>query len=97
MKKVVNGKLYDTQTANCYFLWREDHYEDSWTEETLCKKTNGEFFLARYYHGVENEFNEEVKADFAYIHPLKIGEAKIIAEIYLSGETYMELFGAVSE
>ena len=37
MKKVVNGKLYDTQTANCYFLWREDHFEDSWTEETLCK------------------------------------------------------------
>lgn len=101
MKKIINGKKYDTETASeiwCY--WNglsitDFHYK----KERLYKKKTGEFFLygeggglsgyARHY-GDGWGFGEK-------IIPLTENEAKEWAEEHLDGDDYEKIFGEVEE
>ena len=99
MKKVINGRMYDTDTAE--LLGRVTIGEPrNWDfkEECLYRKKNGEYFF---------RFDGEVFSDsLAHIYPHMFGErivptiekwAKRWAEENLDGDKYVELFGEVAE
>ncbi len=52
MKKIINGKRYDTDTAEAVGYWDSKVGKSSfrWYEETLYQKRGGEFFLYGYGH-----------------------------------------------
>lgn len=101
MKKIINSKLYDTETAKEMgqdsYLYPRDF--GHWVE-TLYKKRTGEFFL----HGVggpaskyaescgQNQWSGGEK-----IIPLTYEAARAWAEEHLDADDYQEIFGAVSE
>lgn len=101
MKKIINGKRYDTNTAQkmgaFYHLDRRDfHY--FW--ETLYRKTTGEYFLygeggpaSKYAETVGmNEWSGGEK-----IMPLTVDAAKKWAEDHLDADEYEKIFGEVDE
>jgi hypothetical protein len=48
MKRVINGKLYNTETAEAVFENESRHYRSDfkWFEETLYKTKKGAWFIA---------------------------------------------------
>ncbi len=92
MKKVINGKLYDTDTAK--FLGDFDNgkftNDFSYLYEGLYQKRTGEHFLhcvggeLTTYHG-------------SLIKPLTYEEAKKWAEEHLTGDEYVAIFGEPGE
>lgn len=101
MKKIIEGKMYDTETAkemgSDSYLYPRDFKH--WVE-TLYKKRTGEFFL----HGIggpaskyaescgQNQWSGGQK-----IIPLSYEAARSWAEEHLDADDYQEIFGAVSE
>ena len=102
MKKVIRGRVYDTETAQEIGSTcgggensRDFHY---W-EETLYKKKTGEYFLhcfggamSQYgvWHGNSGGSGEHIK-------PLSYEEAKDWAEEALDGDDYIAEFGDPEE
>lgn len=101
MKKIINGRRYDTQTAKLvgYTSYSTPGDFNYWWEG-LYRKRTGEFFLqgeggpmSKYSeHLSENEWTGGQK-----IIPLSLKEAQEWVERYLDADTYEELFGRVSE
>lgn len=102
MKKIINGKKYDTETAKkvgCAYssVSRRDF---SFWEEELYKKKTGEFFLygsggpaSRYSKAVDmNTWSGDER-----IIPLTEDKAKKWCEKNLDVEEYEEVFGEVKE
>lgn len=97
MKKVINGRMYDTDTA------KEIGYQCSnitdqldGIQETLYRKRTGEFFLhgdggarTKYAHQTEGGGWCGGEA----IVPLSYERAREWAEDYLSAEDYEKIFG----
>ena len=100
MIKIISGKKYDTDTAECVAT-NEEMPEDSlkYVVESLYRKTNGEYFLygkggpkSRYVHWISsNSYTSGSE-----IIPLTEEEAKSWAEV-LPGEKYIDVFGDVEE
>ena len=102
MKKIINGKLYDTETAK---LLGSDSYPGGprdfhyWCEELYQKRT-GEFFLygeggpmSRYAQSCgQNEWSGGEK-----IIPLNYKAAAEWAEEHLDADDYQKIFGEISE
>ena len=102
MKKIINGKLYDTDTAKelgSYSnggSWRDfSHFE-----ETLYRKITGEYFL----HGEGGPMTHYAVAEGQNswsggerIMPMSYDEAAAWAEKHLDADRYMEIFGPVPE
>ena len=101
MKKVIDGKRYDTGTAkkmgaDGYSNRRDFNY---WYE-TLYRKSTGEFFLygeggpaSKYAETIgQNEWSGGEK-----IIPLTIESAKKWAEDHLDADEYEAIFGEVEE
>ena len=100
MKKIIDGKMYNTETAEK--IWHYDNGETGfdWCEETLYQKKTGEFFLygeggarSRYAESAGNGF----WGSGSRIIPLREDEARAWAEGCLTGEEYEEIFGEVEE
>lgn len=102
MKKVLNGKLYDTNTAKCVGSWDNGLYGRDFNRlsEDLYRKRTGEFFLhgsggplTQYaeWHG-DNE-----RSGGERIIPLSLEAAQEWAEERLTGEEYEAIFGEVEE
>ena len=102
MKKIINGKKYDTETATEIATTgsggsRRDFY---WWEETLYKKKNGEYFLvgeggpASQYAVIvgTNEWSGDTQ-----LIPFTLEEAKKWAEDAMDGDAYEAEFGEVEE
>ncbi|MDD6445059.1 MAG: hypothetical protein PUF81_04360 [Lachnospiraceae bacterium] len=101
MKKIINGKKYDTETAECMGSWENGygHNDFKSVEESLYRKKTGEFFL--YGEGGAMSIYAESYGDTTCggekIIPLTEDEAKEWAENHLDGDTYEDIFGPVEE
>lgn len=101
MKKIINGKRYDTDTAK---EMGHDSYSNPsdfnhW-EEILYRKNTGEFFLygaggARSRYAVSTGQNWWSSGE--KIIPLTLDAAKSWCEEHLDADAYEEIFGAVTE
>ena len=102
MKKIINGKKYDTSTAlRIGNFWNGLSDGDfSSLSETLYKKKTGEFFLhgeggamSRYSRSV----GQNTWSGGSAIVPISAEEAKEWAEANLSSDEYETAFGQVEE
>jgi hypothetical protein len=101
MKKVINGSLYNTDTANCIGSWSNNlPYNDfGWCEESLYRTKSGKYFL----HGEGGAMSiycvhsGNSTSGGEMIKPLSLPEASQWAEECLSGEEYIAEFHAVGE
>jgi len=102
MKKVINGKLYDTEKAQRLASWEniQDVRSFNHMEETLYRKRTGEFFLhgegeARTRYARQYESNMWGHGE--EIVPLTVQAAQKWAEEHLDGDEYEKIFGTVDE
>lgn len=102
MKKIINGKKYDTETAKELACWGN---AGSWSDfshfaETLYQKRTGEFFLYGE-GGPASRYAEQVEQNSwsggEQIIPLDYKAAQEWAEEHLSGDAYEDIFGEVEE
>ena len=99
MKKIINGRLYDTATARMLGLDGGGDGFKVWHEELYQKRT-GEFFLfgqggpmTKYAVAVgDNSWSGGEK-----IIPLSLAAAREWAEAHLGADEYGEIFGMPSE
>lgn len=102
MKKIINGKVYDTDTAKKMASWSDGLSFRDFThvEEILYQKRTGEFFIhgaggpaSRYAVPTgQNSWSGGEK-----IIPLTWNSAREWAEEHLDADDYEEIFGEVSE
>ena len=102
MKKIINGKSYNTESAELVAEWSNNlTYRDfGWVEENLYRKRTGEYFL--YGAGGPNSRYAEASGSNSWssgerIMPLTYKEAIKWAEDHLDGDEYESIFGAVVE
>ena len=101
MKKIINGKKYDTDTAKAVGTWDNGRSgrDFSHCAETLYRKRTGEYFL----YGVGgpmskySQSNGNTTSGGEDIRPLTEAEARKWAEEKLTAGEYEEIFGEVEE
>lgn len=83
MKKIINGKVYNTDTAREVGIWTNtwDHHSWTYEHESLYRKRTGEYFL----------FGEGRPI------PLSPAKAREWAEKHLSADEYEAAFGLPDE
>lgn len=97
MKKVINGKRYDTETAEFIGKW-ENIYNSAdlqYESEELYKKKTGEFFMYGSGGPASNyavQTGTNSWSGSCKITPITEDEAKKWVEKYLDGDTYENLF-----
>lgn len=102
MKKIINGKVYDTTTAELLGSWSSPGSVTNFSHfsESIYRKRTGEFFLhgeggpaSRYAVQIEqNSWRGGEK-----ITPLSWDDARSWVESHLNSEDYERIFGPVSE
>lgn len=102
MKKVINGKLYDTDTARMLGAWEStwDVRDFDYVSETLYIKRTGEYFL----HGEGGPSSKYARttgqnswSSGAEIMPLSAAAAREWAEDHLDADKYAAIFGVPDE
>ena len=102
MKKIINGRMYDTKTADKIQEWNNGLYGDDFRtcKENLYKKTTGEYFifgkggaLSKYSIPCGNNSS----SGSSDIIPLTEDEAKNWMETKGDPDAYLEEFGEVPE
>lgn len=103
MKEIINGKLYNTETANEIAVWSNndsDYSDFRCIEETLYQKKNGEFFLAAY-GGALTKYRRSCGNNSwsgnTLIFPFSDGETKEWLAKHSFVTSYIQLFGEVEE
>lgn len=101
MKKIINGKRYDTETAELCGSHEYGYPGDfNHVSEELYQKRTGEFFL-HGEGGANSKYREEVSMNTwtggEKIIPLTDDEAKEWTEKYLGAEEYEKLFTVMEE
>lgn len=101
MKKIINGRRYDTDTAKEMGYYTYSNRTDfHFFEETLYRKNTGEFFL-HGYGGVATKYAEAVGQNGwragERIMPMSLEEAQEWAEEHLDADEYEKIFGSVEE
>lgn len=102
MKRIINGRSYDTNTATKLAEWSSGEFVNDlhYSAETLYKKKTGEFFIygeggamSRYATALgDNRWGAGER-----IMPMSESEAREWAEEHLSGDEYESIFGVVEE
>lgn len=101
MRKIINGKKYDTDTAKMLGEDSNGYPTDfNYEREELYKKKTGEFFL--YGTGGANSKYAVSNGDNSYsggdrITPIDEERAKKWCEAHLSVDEYEEIWGEVEE
>ena len=101
MKRIINGKKYDTDTAKILGSAGYSHPGDfSFWAERLYRKRTGEFFL----HGIGGPMSRYARRigpdewiGGEEIRPLSLEEAQKWAEENLEAEEFEKVFGEVEE
>ena len=101
MKKVIAGKVYNTQTAECVgeMSWGSTRGFTDCNEE-LYRKRTGEFFLHGYGGGMSKYAKSVGQNSWGWgeaIIPMTLEEAKAWAEEHLDGDEYEKIFGIIEE
>lgn len=102
MKKIINGRKYDTDTANTIAEWDNGRgvNDFKYELETLFLKRNGEYFLFGE-GGAMSKYAQNMGDNSwsggAAIIPLSYESARQWAEKHLDADDYEEAFGEVSE
>lgn len=101
MKKIINGKLYNTETAKKLAEFSNDCIcsDFRYFEESLYRKRTGEYFLygfggplTSYAKKLENGYRSGCA-----IRPLTEAEACEWAEDHISADAYINIFGDIEE
>jgi hypothetical protein len=102
MKKIINGKMYNTETAEEVGFWSNNYsYNDfRYCEESLYRKKTGEYFL--YGSGgamtkYATSCGDDWRGSGEEIKPMTETEAMKWAEKHLDADEYEEIFGEVEE
>jgi len=101
MKKIINGLLYNTETAKLVGTWDNGYNpgDFNYCEESLYRKRTGEYFVYGYggamskyakWHGNSGGEGEEIR-------PYTAQEAKEWAEEHLTAEEYIAEFSEPEE
>ena len=101
MKKIIKGKLYDTDTASRVAEWETptSTSDFKFCRETLYRKRTGEYFL----HGEGGALSRYAKHDYdgmtcgEGILPLAYDTARGWAEQYMDVDAYQDEFGPAAE
>ena len=102
MKKIIDGKKYDTDTAKEVGYYSSSYARNDFHfyEETLYLKKSGEYFL----HGEGNAMSRYARATGMHgwdpgerIMPLTYDDARQWAEEHMDADDYEEVFGEVPE
>lgn len=102
MKKIINGRKYDTETAQRIGYrsngggWRDFSH----VEESLYRKRTGEFFIhgeGGPMTGYARSTGQNSWSGGEDIIPLTEQEAREWVERYLDADQYEEIFGEVEE
>ena len=102
MKKIINGKLYNTDTARQVGTWSNsaDCNDLSWVEESLYQKKTGEFFL-HGQGGPNTRYAQQLEASHwtsgETISLVSYDSARQWAEDHLTADQYQAVFGEVAE
>lgn len=102
MKKIINGKLYDTDTARELGVWSNTWDSRSWSYEceTLYLKRTGEFFI-HGHGGPQTKYavslDQNNWSSGEKIIPISREKAMEWAEKNLRAEEYSDIFGIPSE
>ena len=101
MKKIINGRVYDTSTAKKMGEWYYGHPGDmEYVLEQLYRKRTGEFFLYGF-GGAATSYAEKVShnevSEGEKIRPLSIRKAQEWAERRLDGDEFEAIFGETPE
>ena len=102
MKKIINGKMYNTETATEIGSWENTPYKSNYIyfKEYLYRKRTGEFFLYGSGNAASKyceETADRMRSPGKKIIPLTTKEAMAWVENYSDVDTYIELFGEVEE
>ena len=101
MKKIINRKMYDTETAKEIKTWENGYYprDYHYYYETLYCKHTGEFFL----YGEGGPLSKYAERCGNYrtggecITPYSTEDAMDWVAMYGNADLYIELFGDVAE
>ena len=100
MRRIIDGKRYDTSTAEEIATATHGYkMEFSYYEETLYCKRTGEYFLYGYGHG-ESKYAKQVLGAWGPgedIVPMTYEQARQWAERNLEADEYEREFGEVPE
>lgn len=102
MKKIISGKVYDTDKAERIGEWENGHRPNDFNYclEELYRKRTGEFFLCGE-GGPASKYAESCGNNSwcggAKIIPLSYKSAQEWAEEHLNGDEYEAIFGEVVE
>ena len=102
MKRVIRGRLYDTDTATVIGAHENSDrvYDLNWMRETLYRKRTGEFFIFGE-GGANTKYAEQPRPDALIsgesIVPITYDEAKEFAEKYLTADEYASAFEVAKE
>lgn len=102
MKKIINGKLYSTETAHFLGSWDNGCIpgDFNYLAESLYLKRTGEYFIygeggPRSKYSVTCGQNGWSGGDA--ITPVSVDDSRQWAEDHLTADEYEEIFGTVSE
>lgn len=99
MKKVIEGALYNTETATYLGSYHNGVHGFAWWKESLYRTKSGKYFL----HGAGGpqsqygEWHGNSGGDGEVIRPYTIQEAMEWAEERLDGDEYSTIFGEPDE
>lgn len=102
MRKIIDGRKYDTETATEVHEWSDGAPSDfGYVEETLYRKRTGEYFL-HCYGGPMTRYAERETYGSGYTYgstiiPTTYDEARAWAEGHMGADEYDAEFGEVPE
>jgi hypothetical protein len=101
MKKIINGRRYDTETAQQVAEYQHSYQSEfDYYTETLYRKKGGEFFLHGYGHAASpycEWVGSSTRSAGERIVPMTYAEAQKWAEEHLDADAYEAIFGEVEE
>lgn len=101
MKKVINGKMYNTETAEAVGFWSNDRATNdfSYIVERLYRTKRGAYFI-HGEGGAMTRYAESVGDMYGAgeaIRPVDEATARRWAESHLDGDEYAAIFGEPEE